>query len=173
MTVNQGANRTFLTSTGVDVADVRVSASLAVRADLITSPSGVSTAAVQFDSTRGVAGEFLLSQADETITEAMAETFTTTVGFKVAGGLPIVNNTFSQRASGIVATNGILANNLDRNLETQRSLTESLQFKSDNVRGVNLDEELAQLIVFEQAFGAAARVIGVIQRMFDSLDRLL
>jgi flagellar hook-associated protein 1 FlgK len=43
--------------------------------------------------------------------------------------------------------------------------------KSDNIKGVNLDEELAQLILFEQAFNAAARVIAVIQEMMDTLDR--
>ncbi|HBT42816.1 MAG TPA: hypothetical protein DEB21_12575, partial [Rhodospirillaceae bacterium] len=41
----------------------------------------------------------------------------------------------------------------------------------DSIRGVNLDEELADLIVFEQAFSAAARVISVIQEMIDRLEQ--
>jgi len=37
---------------------------------------------------------------------------------------------------------------------------------------VNLDEELANLILFEQAYSAAARIVSVIQRMFDALERI-
>ena len=58
-------------------------------------------------------------------------------------------------------------------MDFQKALTDSLQLKSDSLRGVNLDEELANLILFEQAFIAAARVIAVIQRMFDALDRAI
>lgn len=39
----------------------------------------------------------------------------------------------------------------------------------DNVSGVNLDEEAARLIQYQQAYQAAARVITTAQTMFDSL----
>ena len=55
----------------------------------------------------------------------------------------------------------------------QKSLTDSLQLKSDTIRGVNLDEELAALIVFEQAYSAAARILSIIQSMFDALERAI
>jgi flagellar hook-associated protein 1 len=48
---------------------------------------------------------------------------------------------------------------------------DSLKAKSDSVRGVNLDEEMSDLILFEQAYAAAARLIGVIQNMFEALER--
>ena len=51
--------------------------------------------------------------------------------------------------------------------------TDSLQLKSDTIRGVNLDEELSQLIVFEQAFSAAARILSTIQKMFDALAQAI
>jgi flagellar hook-associated protein 1 FlgK len=38
--------------------------------------------------------------------------------------------------------------------------------------GVNLDEEAADLIRFQQAYQAAAQVIQVSQRMFDTLIQL-
>jgi len=65
------------------------------------------------------------------------------------------------------------ANANDRKLDTQKALVESLQFKSDSARGVNLDEEMADLLVYEQAFAAAARVLAVIQNMIDALDRAI
>jgi len=58
-------------------------------------------------------------------------------------------------------------------MDVQTALTESLQIKSDTIRGVNLDEEMSNLILFEQAYSAAARVISTIQKMFDALERIL
>ena len=53
----------------------------------------------------------------------------------------------------------------------RRSLVEALQFKSDSVRGVNLDQEMADLLVFEQAYAAAAEIMSVIQNMIKVLER--
>jgi len=38
-----------------------------------------------------------------------------------------------------------------------------------DMAGVNLDEEAADLIKFEQAYNASARIITVAQTIFDSL----
>jgi flagellar hook-associated protein 1 FlgK len=35
--------------------------------------------------------------------------------------------------------------------------------------GVNLDTELSQLVVYQNAYSASARVIATIQTMFDTL----
>lgn len=55
----------------------------------------------------------------------------------------------------------------------REELVSSLESKSDGLRGVNLDEEMANLMVFEQAYAASARVFGVIKDMFDTLERML
>ncbi len=43
----------------------------------------------------------------------------------------------------------------------------------DSISGVNLDEEAANLIRFEQAYNASARVIAVARDTFDTLFRML
>ncbi len=112
-----------------------------------------------------------MSTADETTVAAMAAALTGTTNFSVAGGLSNVSNTFSQRAASIIATNANLANDNERDISSQRALQESLVFKQTSEAGVNLDEELANLIIFEQAFSASARVISTINDMFDALER--
>jgi flagellar hook-associated protein 1 len=47
-------------------------------------------------------------------------------------------------------------------------LNQSLQ-SQQNVSGVNLDEEAANLIKFQQSYQAAAQVINVASALFDSL----
>ena len=105
--------------------------------------------------------------------EALAEVFSSTKSFDTAGGLAKVTTSFTGYAADIIADNARLADINERDATRQRALTDSLQFKSDTVRGVNLDEEMSNLIIFEQAFTAAARVIAVIQRMLDALERIV
>ena len=173
ITVTQAAANTFLTDIGLDVADVRVSANLAVRTDIVATSAGISRGSVQWNANLGVSGEYFMSAGDNDIAEALARDFTSTNTFKAAGGIGAITNTFSEYAAGILATNATLADNNEQDVDFQKALTDSLQLKSDSLRGVNLDEELANLILFEQAFIAAARVIAVIQRMFDALDRAI
>lgn len=171
--LTDGNNETVLSGAGIDVADVRVSSVLAVRSDILANPGGLATGAVQWDAARGTNGEYFMSTADETTIASIAAALTGTSAFKVAGGLSSVSNTFSQRASAIVATNASLANDNQRDIDSQRSLQESLVFKQKSDSGVNLDEELANLIIFEQAFSASARVISTINDMFDALERIV
>jgi flagellar hook-associated protein 1 FlgK len=125
----------------------------------------------QWNANLGAAGQYYMSVGDDTIAVALATTMTTNVTFKQSGGLGAISTTFSEYATDIVARNANLAATQETNGEFARSLTRSLQEKSDNVRGVNLDEEMSTLILFQQAYSAAARVVNVIQRMFEALDR--
>ncbi len=171
MTVTQTNGDTLLTTIDLHVADVGVTQNMTVRADIVSTPTLISTGQAKFDATKGPSGEYVMSIADDTIAQMLASDLTSKNTFDKSGGLPIVENTFSEYAAGIIADAASLAGVNERELESQRALTESLQFKSDSVRGVNLDEEMADLIVYEQAFGAAARVISVIQSMMETLER--
>lgn len=171
ITVTQAASNTLLTTLGMHVADVRASATLTVRNDIKLTPAKISSGAVQWDSTRGSSGEYLNSVSDNTTATAMAKAMTSTNSFDTSGGIGGSDMTFEKYGAAILAVNATNANDNEEDRNYQESLSESLQLKSDSVRGVNLDEELSNLIVFEQSYSAAARLINVIQNMFDALDR--
>ena len=173
MTVTQAGANTFLTDINLHLADVRVAGTLNVRADIASTPAKLSTGAVLWDADRGAAGEYFMSIGENSVIDALAEAFSASNQFDTAGGLATAKTTFAEFASKIVSENARLAATNESSIDRQRSLTESLQFKSDSVRGVNLDEELSNLIIFEQGFAAAARVISVIQRMFETLERVI
>ena len=173
MTVTQAAGNTFLTDINLHLADVRVAGTLNVRADIASTPAKLSTGAVLWDADRGAAGEYFMSIGENSVIDALAEAFSASNQFDTAGGLATAKTTFAEFAGKIVSENARLAATNEISIDRQRSLTESLQFKSDSARGVNLDEELSDLIIFEQAFAAAARVISVIQRMFETLERVI
>lgn len=171
--ITDGNGESVLSGAGINVADVRVASSLIVRSDIKTTPGLLATGAPQWNADLGSSGEYFMSVADETIAKSLADAMTTNQSFKTAGGLSTVQNTFAQRAASIVSTNSIYANNNERNITSQQALQESLVFKQQSDSGVNLDEEMANLIVFEQAYSAAARVITTINEMFDALERAL
>ncbi len=171
LVVTQASGDTFLTDIGMRIADVRTSSSMAVRSDIISAPGNVSRGAPQWDSAKGASGEYFMSVGDDTIIKALATTFTSTNAFDAAGGLTTQTISFSEYSAAIVSHNASLGDTNSTQMRDQMALTESLQSKSDTERGVNIDEEMANLILYEQAYAAAARLINVIQSMFDALDR--
>ena len=171
--ITDGNNETVLSNMNMKVADVRVSSVLDVRSDIISTPGLLTTGMAQWDSNLGPSGQYYMSAADDTVIEALATAMNTTRTYSTAGGLSANTNTFTQRAAAIVSINASLAADNKSDISSQRALQESLQFKHQSDSGVNLDEELANLIIFEQAFSASARVITTINEMFDALERIL
>lgn len=163
-------NGNFKSNTGFDVANVRTASSLKVRDDLTSTPGNISRGILRWDSTLGTGGEYYVSAGDNKVASEMASAFNSSQSFDGAGGLSEVNETFHQYASSILALNSSKAANNELDVGIQESLVNSLQNRSDSQKGVNLDEELSQLILYEQAYSAAARVISVIQGMFETLE---
>lgn len=54
-------------------------------------------------------------------------------------------------------------------LEGQNSLVETLSTRLEGIRGVSLDEEAANLAMFQNAYEANARVVSTVQDMFDTI----
>lgn len=171
ITVTQGNGETILTELGLQVSNTAVASVLSVRTDLVSAPAKVATARAQWNADLGSAGQYFISAADDTNIQALATTFQGTNTFETAGGLATLNATFTEYATEILSTTASLADVNERERKTQESLVSSLQFKSDSTRGVNLDQEMSDLLIFEQAFSAAARVISVIQSMIQALER--
>lgn len=101
----------------------------------------------------------------------MADVLRNVNDFDAAGGLTTQTKTYEDYAAAILARNADLADtNLDQ-IVSEESIVENLELNSDRISGVNLDEEMSNLILYQQAFSASARVVSVIQEMFDTLDQ--
>lgn len=73
----------------------------------------------------------------------------------------------------LVGEVGVATQSADRAVEVESQLLTSLETRRDQVSGVSLDEELVNLIQFEQAFGAASRFIQVANSLQDELLNIL
>ena len=76
-----------------------------------------------------------------------------------------LNNAYAQ----LVAKVGSKTREVQAGERTQTSLLQQAKASRDAVSGVNLDEEAANLVRFQQSYQAAAKVMGVAQRLFDEM----
>jgi len=167
------ADNTFATDVGLQVASSRSSSLLQVRSDISTTPGNISRGKLQWDSTRGAAGEYMMSVNDDAAVQGFAQKLTLTNQFSEAGGLAALNVNFTSFSTSIISYSASASSSNQTELAFQQSLSDSLQSKSDNFRGVSLDEEMTSLMLFEQAYSAAARIASTVQKMFDALDAIL
>jgi len=78
-------------------------------------------------------------------------------------------HTISEFYSAYIGRLGIERNQAASDLETQTALVEQLSTQQDSISGVNLDEETANLIRYQQTFQASARFLSTISDMMDVL----
>lgn len=118
-----------------------------------------------------------ISVGDGSMAEALAEEFNAITTFLEApaggGGMSETNTTLSAYASNILAFNSVQVSTIQRDLSFQENLTLELFSKHNSISGVNMDEELSNLIVIEQAYLAAARMITTTQELFKVLSNMV
>ncbi len=78
-------------------------------------------------------------------------------------------STFSDTYSQLIASVGSLTHSAKVNRTAQEALLKQSQLARDEVSGVNLDEEAANLIKFQNSYQAAAQAVSVASRLFETL----
>ncbi len=148
-----------------------LSGNLIVRADIKQNPAKISKGPAQFDE---YSGEYFVSESDNnTIANKMAELFTQNIRFDEAGAMPTAPSTLSEYAATIVSNFASETQNVESLSDYQTQLKESVEKKSAEISDVNLDQELSQLIIFQQSYSAAAQVISTTSSMMDTLIQMV
>jgi len=68
-----------------------------------------------------------------------------------------------------IADIGVKSNQAQSNQTAQGAVYDDLYRTQQNQSGVNLDEEAANMIRYQQAYAAAAKIIATSKSLFDSL----
>lgn len=82
-----------------------------------------------------------------------------------AGGTATYQTTYAR----LVAENGIRTREAKVRLQAQEAVLVQAQNARDSLSAVNLDEEAANLMKFQQAYQAAARILDVSNKVFETL----
>ncbi|MGB0697383.1 MAG: flagellar hook-associated protein FlgK [Rhodospirillaceae bacterium] len=170
MTVTQQGGTTLTTELGLAKSNAGVANSIAVKQELVDDDSKISRGAMLYNSD---SAEYFLSAGDNTVANEMAAVMQTTQSFSGAGGLSTGAQTLADYAALVVSRQSSLASNVEVNLDYQAQVANTLTLKTAEISAVNMDEELAQLLIYEQAYQAAARVISTAAEMLDVLNSIV
>lgn len=106
---------------------------------------------------------------DNSIIDQLARFATTTVSFGAAGDLGANSQTLTSYAGQMISTVSTRASTNKSDMDNANVLLDGFTTRADAVRGVNLDEELANTIIYQNAYSASARIITVANEFFDAL----
>lgn len=89
----------------------------------------------------------------------------------VATGLSVTNVSYSGLVSNVIGTASANAKTVSDQAKLNSDTLTMTQQQYQTSTGVNLDEEIANLQVLQNAYSASARLLSVIQTMFDTLQQ--
>jgi flagellar hook-associated protein 1 FlgK len=141
---------------------------LEVRSALVSDPNLLVRGELS-DAAGLAVGDVAISTGDGTIARAMAKAFTADVTFAAAGGLPTTVTDLAGYAANILALNASNANAMDGDVNAGKSFRLALETQAAAISQVNLDEELASLVIIQNAYAASARLTTTISEMLDIL----
>jgi flagellar hook-associated protein 1 FlgK len=79
------------------------------------------------------------------------------------------NASYHEAYSEIVTVVGNHTHQADINQKAQEALRDQARARYESISGVNLDEEAANMLRFQQAYQAAAQVISTADSLFQTL----
>ena len=142
---------------------------LRVREDLAANPGLLARTRLDVDPGPPAIGR-LGGAGDNRGAQALARAFDTGVATAARGSLPAGSFRLADHAAELVAVQAVAAERAgdEADLSTA-SWRETLRRGSSSIAGVNLDEELSRLVLFQEAYSVSARVLAITNQLFDEL----
>ncbi|WP_302466529.1 flagellar basal body rod C-terminal domain-containing protein, partial [Heyndrickxia coagulans] len=84
-------------------------------------------------------------------------------------GLPLASGTITSNYEGIIGKLGVDAEQAGNMQTNTGSLLDSVDMNRKSVSSVSLDEELTNMIKYQQAYNAAAKMITMTDEMLDKI----
>jgi flagellar hook-associated protein 1 len=116
-----------------------------------------------------VAGDTIIEGGDSAGAIALENVPNKTVKFPAAGGMAAQAASLSNYAAAFYQNLSALSNTVTTNQTTQSDRLQQSQQQLASNSGVNLDEELTNLTTYQQAYSASARVLSVVQQLYQTL----
>jgi flagellar hook-associated protein 1 FlgK len=140
----------------------------AVTSAMTSNPArlGFATAALTPSS---VAGDTIVSAGDNSGAIALQNVITQSQAFHAAGGIAAQTASLSDYSATFYQNLSTLSNTITTNQSTQDDRFAEAQSRVSSNSGVNLDEELTSLSSYQQAYAAGARMLTVLDQLYQSL----
>ena len=161
-----GTTSGFIDRIGLSPSDVGLSGSLSVRDELQSSPGLIAAGSPEFNES---SGQYQLNSSANDIANSLAKIFSENHQFGQAGSIAGTTTTLSNYASTFVGAIASEVSDSESALSYQQELNNSIATKEAETSGVDIDEELAQLIIFQKSYAACAQSFTAAKEMLDIL----
>ncbi|WP_439633187.1 flagellar hook-associated protein FlgK [Glycocaulis sp.] len=151
-----------------DAARMSRSEAFSVRNDLRSNSSAIAFSRLDIGAGT-VPGDLVLTEGDGRGGQALYDAFSASRRFDGAGGFAGGTASLQEYGARLAGDVGSRAARAERAAESALSVKEAADRKRMDVEGVNMDEELANMILYQQAYNAAARMIQASKEMTDVL----
>ncbi|MFO1048643.1 MAG: flagellar basal body rod C-terminal domain-containing protein [Geminicoccaceae bacterium] len=141
---------------------------LRVRTDLAADSRLVSRSVLDVDVGPPMTAQ-LGGKGDNRGAQALAAAFETATAAVPRGALPGGSFKLADYAAELVAVRAGAAERASADSALDQDLLEDLDLRRSEVSGVNLDEELSRLVLFQQAYSVSARLLAITNQLFDDL----
>ncbi|MGE0199925.1 MAG: flagellar hook-associated protein FlgK [Candidatus Melainabacteria bacterium] len=88
---------------------------------------------------------------------------------KDAGIAGLGNTTFTEYFNGAVSSLGIRTRTFENQSNSQGQVIQSLETQRQSVQGVNIDEEMIDMIRYQRAFEASSKAMGVLDEIIQTI----
>jgi flagellar hook-associated protein 1 FlgK len=141
---------------------------------LLNNPSLISTGKISkgnqpSDASKPPNLTYQMLSGDNSVIQKLSALATNAIGFSATKGLSSSNTTFAQYAGQIIATTSTNAKTARSAANDSNTLVEGYTASSQKISGVNLDQELANTVIYQNSYSASARIVSVVSEMFDTL----
>ncbi len=161
-----GTTSGFIDRIGLSPSDVGLSGSISVRDELQSSPGLIAAGSPEFNES---SGQYQLNSSANDIANSLAKIFSENHQFGQAGSIAGTTTTLSNYASTFVGAIASEVSDSESALSYQQELNNSIATKEAETSGVDIDEELAQLIIFQKSYAACAQSFTAAKEMLDIL----
>ncbi len=143
---------------------------IAIRAELQQSPDLLARGKLREEPAGS--GNFHIGAADDATARALADSFNQAISFGAIGGLPATIDTLAGFGIAITSFNASNAATAEAEFAFQDSLHRDLLDKALSFSGVNIDEEMANMVLYQNAYQASARLVQAADELFAILVNL-
>jgi flagellar hook-associated protein 1 FlgK len=142
--------------------------SLAVRPDILADSSKLSAVALTVES-----GPPLMAKAggtgDNRPAQSLAAALSRSITAVGRGPIAARETSIIAYAADIVALTAVATDQAKNVQATDQAIVEDLSFRQGNISGVNVDEELSKLVLYQQSYAVSARIVSITNQLFDDL----
>jgi flagellar hook-associated protein 1 FlgK len=150
------------------VADGAQPTGIAVRADIAADASRLGRVLLDVEAGPPPAAT-LGGKGDGRGVQKLVAALETAGGTIARGAIPAGSYRPADYAAELVSVAAVAASRAEETQAADQALGDDLAARQASVSGVNLDEELSRLVLYQKAYSVSARLVSIVNEMFDDL----